>query len=349
MSENTSIPFDDQVVFPEKEEIPELNVVESSPYHQVFGFNGSIYKPTSNLVIGGTKVLNCNVLMKPNCITAISQSNKRYLDDFGLLTDYIAPNQLLFQSLGFTADESKYLMYSKNLDEFPVDVILTGYDVQGTKKKLEEPQVEFVLNNGVRVSKEEATRILADWLLDSDFSTNVWEEIYEGCDNLEDAQGMVEFSEESRAYGELMSPDDAWYALEYACMHSAAEVFIKSMSLAGSVAYTLMQAKYEEGGILLVRAQLAFGLDDECEMHLAGELGTPNTAYLVNKDVFEETGEFECMIESPVLKHFEAVGYDVDSEEDAPELPEEVLDELTDVYWYIAEAVCDDLAFELNM
>ena len=31
------------------------------------------------------------------------------------------------------------------------------------------------------------------------------------------------------------------------------------------------------------------------------------------------------------------------------DIPEEVLDQVTDLYWYIAEAVCDDLAFELNM
>lgn len=349
MTENTSIPFDDQVVFPVKEEIPELNVVESSPYRQVFGFNGSIHRPTSNIVIGGTKVLNCNVLMKPNCITAISQSNKRYLEEAGMLTDYIESNQMLFQCLGFSADESKYLVYSLNLDEFPVDIILTGYDMLDSKKKLEEPQVEFVLSDGTYVSQEEATRILADWLIDSDYTTNLCEEIWEGGSDLKSIKENLELSEESYDYGKLLAIDDEWEALEYACMHSCATAYIKWVIVAGSAAYMLLRAKYEEAGILFVRTQLTFGFDEECEMHLAGEIGTPNTAILTSKEEFEKTGEFECMVEAPVLRYFEFAEYDIDSEEEAPNIPEEVLDQVTDLYWYIAEAVCDDLAFELNM
>ena len=55
------------------------------------------------------------------------------------------------------------------------------------------------------------------------------------------------------------------------------------------------------------------------------------------------------MINVPVMKYFEAIGYDIESGEPVPELPEEVLDEISDTYMYLAEAICDDLAFDIHM
>ena len=55
------------------------------------------------------------------------------------------------------------------------------------------------------------------------------------------------------------------------------------------------------------------------------------------------------MINRPVLEYFESVGYDVTSEEPVPDVPEDVMDEVSDTYLYLAEAICDDLAFDLHM
>lgn len=348
MCDNTAIPFDEQVVFPEKEQIPELDVGEVNRYHQVFRFNGSIRKPHANLVIG-TKVLPYTVLMKPNCVTAISQSNKRYLESFELLTDYIEPNQLLYQSLGFSADESKYLVYARNLEVFPVDFVVTGYDVEETKEALGEPKVEFSMKNGMKISSEETVKILSDWMLDNDYRTSFFDELAESCEDADVASSRINLSAESKAYGEEMSPDDAWDALECACMHSYVETFVKSVAIVSGIVYSTLREKYEEGGIILVNTRLQFGFDEDAEMRLTGDVGTPDTSLVVCKEHFEETGAFESLDQAPVLKYFESVGYDVNSDEKVPELPEDVLDEVTDMYWYLAEAICDDLAFELNM
>ena len=162
MKKQTAYPFEEQVVFPEKKNIPELVARKGLPNQQVFDFIGSLFKASSTIVIDDKNVVS-DVLVKPNCTCAISQSNKRYLETFGITTDYVEPNQLLIRSLGFPLDECKQWVYAKNLKMFPLDFIVSGYDEHGDKSKLANPQVVCTCKTGLKISRDQAITVLAEW------------------------------------------------------------------------------------------------------------------------------------------------------------------------------------------
>lgn len=342
-----AIPFDEQEVFCEKDRIPELVRIEADNEVQAYAFNGLILKANGSLSING-KIVASDVLMKPNSICAISQSNKRYLAGYKIHTDYVEPNQLLFRALGFSEQESKLMVYVKGMDMIPIDFVVTGYDAKANNEAMETPKVTCYLKDGTRISREEADMILADWLRDSDYQSE-YSDSFPEYENIEMACEAVQISERAQSYADLCYEEDEWNNFEAACMFDIAVSYMASIILTSQSIYSLLCKKYGPTGIILAKVKLTFGLDEEGELNLCGEVATPDTALLVSGDLYDQYGTLDSIAEAPVMKFFDMVGYTGEPDQKMPELPMEVLDELSDTYMYLAEALSDDLAYELNM
>ncbi len=345
--EHTTNPLDEQEIFCVKERIPELDTEEFvGPFSKVHQFNGVALEASSKLVIGG-RIVAENVLMKPNCVCAISQSNKRYLEGFNMYTDYVEPNPLLFRALGFSENESKVMVYVKGVDDLPLDAIVTAYDLDGDKTALPDPSASFALKNGMEIAYEEAVKILADWLVDNGYVSNLYED-FQVYENIGDAWEVAAVSAEAKVYAEQME-EEPWEQLEMACLYECAVTMLEDMAVASVDAYTILQKKYAEAGLIMATMQLSWGLDDEAELVLCDNVGTTDNTLIVSRDLYDRNGTLDSMIDVPVLKYFESIGYDINSDEPVPEIPEDVLDEISDTYMYLAEAICDDLAFYIHM
>lgn len=345
--EHTTNPLDEQEIFCVKDRIPELDTEEfAGPFAKVHQFNGVALEASSKLVIGGKTVAE-NVLMKPNCACAISQSNKRYLEGFNMYTDYIEPNPLLFRALGFSENESKVLVYVKGVDDLPLDAIVTAYNLDGDKTALPEPLASFALKNGMKIAYEEAVKILADWLVDNGYASNHYEEFME-YEDINDAWEVASVSAEAKAYAEEME-EEPWEQLEIACLYECAVTMLEDMALASVAVYTILEKKYAAAGLIAASMQLSWGLDDEADLVLCDEVGTTDNTLIVSRDLYDKNGTLDSMINAPVLKYFESIGYDITSDDPVQEIPEDVLDEISDTYMYLAEAICDDLAFDIHM
>lgn len=345
--EHTTNPLDEQEIFCVKDRIPELEAVEDAgPYASVLCFNGVVLEASSKLVIGDRLVAE-NVLMKPNCACAVSQSNKRYLESVNMYTDYVEPNTLLFRALGFSEVESKSLVYVIGVDDLPVDAVVTAYDLAGDNAALPEPVASFVMKNGMKVAYEEAVKIVADWLADNGYVSNHYE-VFAEYEDIDEAWAEACVSDDAKAYAELME-EEPWEKLEAACLYECAVTMLEDMAVASVAAYTILQKKYDAAGLIMAKLQLSWGLDDEADLVLCNDVATTDTCLIASRDLYEKNGTLDSMINAPVMKYFESIGYDLESDEPVPELPEEVLDEISDTYMYLAEAICDDLAFDIHM
>ena len=345
MNKHTAPPFEEQVVFSEKESIPELVAREETQHQQVFDFVGSLFKANSTIFINGKNVVS-NVLMKPNCTCAISQSNKRYLETFEVLTDYVEPNKLLLRSLGFPADECKQLVYAKKLEMIPMDFIVRGYDEHGDKSELDKPEVVCALKTGMRITRKEAIMILADWLYDNDYCIEEYEQMME-CDTIEEAMAMVSISEDAKNYRSAADPDNPWEVLEYATLYDLADEYLNVLELLSNVIYSLLHKKYEEAGVILVKTALSIGLDEECNFCLAGEVGTPDTSVLASKALYEKMKNLESFDKMPLMKYFQEMAYTGEDDVEPSEIPNNVMIQLSDNYVYLATALSDEKMFQI--
>ena len=57
------------------------------------------------------------------------------------------------------------------------------------------------------------------------------------------------------------------------------------------------------------------------------------------------------MVTKPIFEYCKSIGCKLCGEfgGNVPEIPEKVLDEISDTYMYLAEAICDDLAFDIHL
>ena len=346
--EHATNPLDEQEIFCVKERIPELDTdADIAPYANVHFFNGTILEASNQFFICDHMVAE-NVLMKSNCTCAISQSNKRYLHQFEIATDYVAPNPMLFVALGFSEQRSKNLVYVHGVEDLSFDTFVTAYNFGGENTELPVPKVGFMLKNGMKISAEEAIKVLADWLADNDYVSCYYEEFL-NCNSIEDALEVAELSAVAREYGEFIE-DDPWDQIEAACLYEAANQMIENLIMSSNVVYSLLHKKYEDAGIILAKLKLSWGLDDDANIILCNDIGTPDDAVLVTTESYKKTGKLEDMVTKPVFEYFAANGYETgELGSNMPELPEKVIDELSDIYMYLAEAICDDLAFDIHL
>ncbi len=328
MSKQTTNPFDEQAVTPQEEEsVPEIITHEAS----------------SVLLIPG-KLAIAGILMKPNFTVALSESNKRYLDQFELITDYVEAGPELWEKYGISEEKRGTVMLLKNVDLLPLDFVVSGYDKGGSNKLLPAPEIICALKEGTNISREEAIKILADWFYDNDYCVDCYDEMM-ACENIQDAFEMIDITPEDVKYAEDINPDDEEDMLECASLHRLARQYVDDLKIVSNIIYSLLAKRYEESGIILVDTRIAFGFDEECNVTLAGEVGTPDESTMASKMLFERNGELVDMIQAPVLEYFKnAENVDKDAE-----VPSYVLDEVSDTCMYLAEALCDDLSFDMYL
>lgn len=337
-------PFDGQEVFCEKEKIPEVDSFEKIGKGQyAASFTGTVIQSTGELYVG-EKLVTDSVLMKPNCCCAISQSNKRYLRTLEVPTDYVEPNILLFRALGYSESKSKTLQFAFTENDCLVDAVVTGYK---NNTPLEAPEVSFQLKNGMRITREEAITVFADWLSDNSFVSEFYD-AFEEYDTPECAWEDSGVSEEAKVYADI-NEEDPWMQVEAACIYECAKDYIEAYSLYANAIYALLHKKYNAAGIIIASMNISCALADNGDMFFVNEIGTPNTALLVLKEEYEKTGKMEDFTLAAVIEYYNSIGYDVESTNAAPLLPIDVLDKVSDAYMYLAEAVCDDLALETHM
>lgn len=327
MSENATIPFDDQEVVCE-EMAPEIITYEASSVLSIAD------KPVAD-----------GILMKPNFTVALTESNKRFLEEkFELLTDYIPGTPELWEKYGIPEEKRGQVMLLKPLELLPVDFIVTGYEKNGKREKLCVPEVTFVSEDCERLSKKDAIEMLAEWFYVNDYCSSHYAEMME-CETVEDACDMAGISPASIVYAEEYDPEDEIELLEIASLHSIAAQYLEDLRILCEFLYTELAKKYEKAGVLLVDTRFVFGIDEEDQVVLHGEVATPDESILVSKILFEKTGKMVDMVEAPVIEYIKHVEK---AREDTP-VPSYVLDEVSDTCMYLAEALCDDLAFEQCM
>ena len=323
MSDQATNPFDERVDISKEDMDPAI----------------IIYETSSVLSIAGKPVAD-GILFKSDFSAALSESNKRYLEEhFGVMTDYVEDSHVLWEKYGIPEEKRGTVMLLKEVELLPLDFFVTGYEkASGKNEKLLEPKVIFVSGEGKNVSRKEAIDILADWFHENDYICDLYDEMMD-CETMEQAFEVGGISPEDVLYAEQFECKDELEMLDFASLHSLAAQYIDDITIVSGFIYTVLAKKYEEAGVLLADTKFVFGFDDEEEIVLHGEVGSPDDSTLVSKILYEKTGKLVDMLETPVaeyIKHLENVGEDA-------EIPEYVLDEVSDTCMYLAESLCDDI------
>ena len=325
-------------MLPEKDTVEELDVLYQAKHHAVFVFNG-YYRMTSNAVYIGDELMIPNLPLYGNCVNAISDTNKRFLEEHEFATDYIAPNPVLTRAIGFSESETKQIVYLRTLHDLPLEVSVVGYDPDGSK--LSKSDVCFQLA-GIEfgaLTDEEAVCIIADFLLDNDLVFSAVE-LQEEYGTLEKAYESVELSDAAKNYGENGNADDLWEQLEFALAYEFALECCEQIKYIANSAYTLLHDRYKETEFILAHTTFSFGLDEDNVLCLTGEVGTTNNSLIVNEADFNEDGRF-------IQAHLKDFMDYITSPEVTEEIPENILDDMTDNIFYIAESLCGDLEFDV--
>lgn len=325
---------------PEKEVVEELDVLSTGKHHVTFVFNGS-YRMTSYAFYVGDKEVVQHLCRYGNYITAISETNKRHLESLELFTDYATPNPMLARALGFNEEEAQVMTFVHDTDELPVRLRVTGYD-KATGEKFETAKVAvlFFSDSEEEITDEEAISLIADSLLDNEDVLTVPELMAE-FGTLEKAYAEIPLSDASKTYGENATEDE-WEQLEYALAYEMAVDHLKNMAFMALQAYGFIHDRYEESDFILAETVFTFGIDAENMLCITGEVGTMNNSFIVNKADFVETNQFVQPHTVALLEYYAQHGEDA-------EVPDEVLDEISDNCFYIAESLSDELGFELYM
>lgn len=258
-----------------------------------------------------------------------------------MYTDYVTPNPMLARAIGFSVEEVQVMVYSLDTDELPVRLRVTGYD-KTTGEKFETAQVANLFFSGSEevITDEEALSLIADFLLDNEFVLTAPELITE-FGTLEEANEIVLLSDAGKAFGENASEDE-WEQLEYALAYEMAAEYLKNIAFIALQAYGFIHDRYEACDFILAETDFTFGFGAEDALCITGEVATLNNSFIVNKADFMETKQFVQPHLVALEEYYAVHGNDA-------EVPDEVLDEIADNCFYIAEALCGDLEFELHL
>ena len=326
-------------VFTTKDTIEELDVLSINKTHATFVFNGSFRMTSNELHVGG-KMIAEHLCMYGNCINALSSTNRRLLEDHDIATDYCTPNPLLARALGFDEEEAQLLIYHHDTCPLPIRLKVAGYDTV-TGKKLEAACVtaHFVTGMKEAINDEEAIALIADYFLDNDYAVSSLD-LIEDFENLEKVHESVVLSDAAKAYGESANEDDPWEQLEFALAYELATEYLASIKYVALHAYTTLHDKYEASDFILAETSFTFGLDADGIICITGEVASMNNSLIVNKADFIETKKFvQCHL-VPLMQHYETHGEDA-------EVPDSVLDDISDLVFFVTEGLCGDMEFEL--
>ena len=326
-------------LLPEKDFIGELDVLSFDKHHATFVFNGSLHMANSTLYVGDNIVAEYLPLFG-ECNNAISSTNKRLLQEHDIFTDYVDPNPLLARALGFSEEEAKLIVYAIDFEPMPIKIKVVGYD-KASGAKLETAKVVAFLDTDSceALTDEEAITVIADYLLDTDRCISSFE-LIEEFESIDKLLEVTELSPKAKAFGESGNEDDIWEQMEFALAYELAADYYRSMVYIALQAYAVLHDKYAESDFILAETEISIGVDDDDIFCICGEVGTMNNSLIVNKADFVETGKFVQTHLKPLMVYYDEHGEDA-------EVTDEVLDEVADTAFYVAEGLCGDMEFDV--
>lgn len=345
--------------------------IKSGKVRNIYASNFMIFE-TSNRLSVFDRVVKENVARKGEMLNLISQSNKAFLEEKGIMTDLIdlpIPEDQVYTLAGFDEKDFERLAVSKKLQMFPLEFIVRGYITGSAWKayskgesycgitfpknlkkddKLETPvltpttKAEEGHDEPVKFS--EAIKIVADWLYDSGMNIFADVDINEICCSdryfAEEVFDITRSAEHYAVKSMDFDTDGWWKYFEFALTYMEAEFYVKAIYKLSKTAFEELSKKCDEKGILFIDTKFEFGLDRDGNICLGDEVGTPDSSRFASKEIYNETGKIVSMDKQIVRDAFSEVGFTGDEEQDIPVLSDELWEKVTNTYVHIAELLC---------
>lgn len=343
----------------------------SGKVRELYSFRGLIFK-TSNRLSVFDVVISDNVPCKGAMLNCISQKNKVLLEKNGIKTDFIKVPKSFFKSAGFKTSELGNLSYGLYLDMIPAEIIVravltgslwkayqNGEEYCGIKLPdgLKEgdmlpapiitPTTKASSGHDKPVNKNGLTAIIVGWILEnSDFAINgdVEEEfnnIVASIDNLEncDCDENDYFDVEDVLFGRECS--DAYLEqIVFAIAHNAAKQYVDEIYDISLKAFNILSKKCADAGILFVDTKFEFGTNENGELILGDEVGTPDSSRFASQEEYDRTKRLVSMDKQIVRDYCKSIGFNGDEGQEIPEIPSWVWKKVTNTYIDLATKLC---------
>lgn len=345
-----------------KETNPFIEIISQGKVRNIFDFTGFIFE-TSNRLSVFDRVIKEEVKLKGNMLNCISQENKKLLEQEGFVTDYIPENRNLFSALGLK-DAGRF-SYSKRLNMIPFEFIVRGYLTGSAWKayKNGESYCGFTFPEGMHdgqkldtpivtpttkesnghdkpVTEQEAIKKFACWLIDEEYSLDSCSLIAEYA-SVEEARSEMNLSKEAIEFAEDYAEDN-WDQLEAALAYELSQEYIELIYNISLLVFDSLSKKYEEKGILFIDTKFEFGFDENGELTLGDEVGTPDSSRYSPKEDYERTGKIVSLDKQIVRDYCSSVGFTGNADEEIPAVPDEIWEKVTNTYVYIAKTIFGD-------
>jgi phosphoribosylaminoimidazole-succinocarboxamide synthase len=261
--------------------------------------------------------------------------------NFKHLTADLVPNDLInvkdsfFEDLGFGEEYTGRMSLVRDMTMIPIKFIVRGYltgrawssyretgKVCGTflpggmsqSEKLVMPIItpETKPSTGYSkpITRSEAVDVVAFWLL-------------EICD-----------------YSQSTDPDEA-------ARHDA-EAFVSKCYEYSLALYDFISKYGEERGILFINTKFEFGLDDEGNIRVGDELGTPDSSRLSATSSYSVGKKCVSLDKQRIIDFCAEAGFHGD-EDEVPEIPDSIITDLQSTYISISDQLFGENGFVMHM
>ncbi len=335
-----------------------VKLVKQGKVSDIFGFNGSIFRTSDRLSCFDHVILE-NVPLKGQMLNCISQNFKKLLEEKGFLTDNIDVQNYFYRAIGF--GKFTNLRFGQILDMLPFEFIvrayITGSAWEAYQKGKSYCGITFPkgLHKGDKLShpvitittkgeKDEPIDIpTAISILSEEFFYNNWF-------NFSDVSNCFESIDEAKETLTLLTDEDFEFAnqiavkqnsetrvfVEAALSHNCAKITIEDTCNATLQIFDILSDYCCKKGILLIDSKFEFGIDGESNIVLADEVCTPDSSRFCDEVDYEETGVI-CSMDKQIIRDYcKEHGFTGKEGENIPEIPNELVKQLTDTYIEIA-------------
>lgn len=282
--------------------------------------------------IVSTDIVDVDISIKPNVTCALVQTNKAYLEEIGIATDYIPTNTDVLEALGFNPIQARQMIPVKKMVEerLPFVFEVTGFSADG---EMDSPEI-VIMQNGKVISDEAAVEALERFFDINGMYSSALDEIDGTLDEVYQ-HGIISQAAYENAKNKCHF---RCLELEWATRYDLAVEYLKACKLVCEEAYSVLSEKYKtDAGILLVQTRFSFGIDPENELVLCGDVGSLDCSVCASMMLFEKNGTLEPIEKAPIEDWWKNSRIPED---------EDVIEKIGDIYYYIAENLCGEYEFE---
>lgn len=247
----------------------------------------------------------------------------------------------------------------------PFEFIVRGYLVGSAYKayKKGEPYCGFTFPEGLKegdklphpivtpttkeenghdrpVTKDEMVHMLANWILDNDIFCSD-EDLcaeYNGDYKVLAKQLKEELSEEALEFGANI--EDEWERAEFQLAYQASMDYVEEAYDTSLQAFDVLSDMCAEVGILFIDTKFEYGINENGDLVLGDEVGTPDSSRFAPAKEYASSGKIISMDKQIVRDYASSVGFTGDPGEPLPVLPDELVSQVTNTYVKIAELIC---------